>query len=734
MTRRLPLALFIAASLFAPARACGPDFPPELLANRERTLSGMVDGVFDFEAENLMLPGDGLRATPTDPWEPYDERRSKAEAVGMSEAQVALIKEIRSSASLTAAQALDASGLPEAVKLYSEGALAYGLGELDAATERFTAVVNLSEAQRQPRELWAHYMLGLIDVRYGDGKSAPGHLAKVRELTLSGRPDPLSLAVASLGEEGFLHLSRGHVGLAVLSYAEQAARQDHSGHASLLILARRIAKEPELLREHVQQPAVQALMAAYAFTRSDELLDEEARWAKFEQFGESGVVAMDATLVERLAEVAESAGIKNWRGADRLAAAAYRAGRFELAERWLASAQGPLALWVNSKLLLRDGKAEAALLALTQASEAFPEQETWGENSQSAYFQSNPRCRVKAEHAALLLSRDDYVQAAELFFQAGGDYWNDLAHVAERVLSLDELVALSTRLAPIALPAPDAAAAAAEHGYDYAPPKRVPSTELRALTARRLMRSANPEQALAWVDPPELRALADDYVKAYESAQIGAALARAAAAYRAAQLARTHGMQLMGFERDPDYAIYDGAYDLNSPFEYDADYNLIVKQRADIQLGQAWVSAGERARVSASAAQPLKRFHYRYIASDWAVQAAALLPPRSQAFAAVMCYATRVIIDQDQELATKLYRRYLNEGPYVAWGRDFGRTCPTPDFAKAQRDLDAKRWAEYRRSARKALPWVLGLAVLAFGAAFLAWRKRKRTPLARTPL
>ena len=76
-----------------------------------------------------------------------------------------------------------------------------------------------------------------------------------------------------------------------------------------------------------------------------------------------------------------------------------------------------------------------------------------------------------------------------------------------------------------------------------------------------------------------------------------------------------------------------------------------------------------------------------------------LLPPRSQAFAAVLCEATRWLIDRQPEQAQSLYRRYLHEGPYVPWGASFGRQCPAPDFDKVEREIRATwmhrigRWA-----------------------------------------
>jgi hypothetical protein len=77
------------------------------------------------------------------------------------------------------------------------------------------------------------------------------------------------------------------------------------------------------------------------------------------------------------------------------------------------------------------------------------------------------------------------------------------------------------------------------------------------------------------------------------------------------------------------------------------------------------------ARFDASKPKLALRLHYRFIAVDEAIQAADLLPPHSQAFAAVLCQATGWMmstaqIDGDEDVAQvrfhQLYCRYLKEG------------------------------------------------------------------------
>ncbi len=141
-----------------------------------------------------------------------------------------------------------------------------------------------------------------------------------------------------------------------------------------------------------------------------------------------------------------------------------------------------------------------------------------------------------------------------------------------------------------------------------------------------------------------------------------------------------------------------------------------------------FVTEGERLRFKASVAQPDFRYHYRFVAVDEAVHAADLLPPRSQAFAAVLCHADRWMIDgtscpvsasdlraspvtygskpldgdydfEREALTCGMYQRYLKAGAVLPWATHFGRHCPEPDFVSAVHFVEAQ---EIRDAARHA--------------------------------
>lgn len=80
-------------------------------------------------------------------------------------------------------------------------------------------------------------------------------------------------------------------------------------------------------------------------------------------------------------------------------------------------------------------------------------------------------------------------------------------------------------------------------------------------------------------------------------------------------------------------------------------------------------------------------------------------------------------------LARKLYRRYVKEGPHVAWAQHFGRGCPEPDFESAARLLRtlAIRHARHFVGSRR---WQLGLSfgglIVALGAGLAGYWRRRR--------
>ena len=330
---------------------------------------------------------------------------------------------------------------------------------------------------------------------------------------------------------------------------------------------------------------------------------------------------------------------------------------------------------------------------------------------------------LTGETGTLSLARGEYVNALRYLYPMASTYWGDVAYIAERVLTTDEL----KQFVDVSVPAPPAGLSPAdaqdsEH-FEW-PFLTQPAVTLRYLLARRLVRDGRFTEALAYFHAPEDPYYKDPDVRknvtAYAQALHDAAsdwwpIDRAHDWYRAAVLARDSGMEMMGYEAAPDYFATRGAFDWGF---------------GQTSPGVSFVTDGERTRFAASGPIPDKRFHYRYIAVNQARHAADLLPPRSQAFAAVLCHATNWMIDShDKQAAQALYHRYVAEGPAVPWATHFGQSCPEPEFDSASR-LPRILFIRHTRHLVRRYRWPLGiffgLALIAIPFAFFSMRNRQR--------
>jgi tetratricopeptide (TPR) repeat protein len=386
----------------------------------------------------------------------------------------------------------------------------------------------------------------------------------------------------------------------------------------------------------------------------------------------------------------ESQGLTRVEGAGLLASAAYSQGRFDVAQKLSALEDVAISSWVQAKLALHRGDSQAALADYEKALKTF--QPSMGDSAS-----------VMAEYGVLRVSRGDYIQALDLFNSAASkqwgftseydgltDYWGDAAYLAERVLTIDELRDYLSHQVP-GVPNPKG-------------PSEI--SRLRSVLARRLMRAGRRQEAIRYFDDAKVRSKAEEYSKALKTANSWwhLPLARAEAWFTAATLARNSGMELLGFEKEPDYSMWNGEFP--GPDE-----------RHDSENG--FTGPDERKRVAASKPERDVRFQYRLTAVDHAMKAADFLPARSQPFAAVLCQATGWVIDREPERARQVYQRYLHQGARVRWSRSFGRTCPQPDFEEASDASRASRQLTHLIRHAQRRPVYAGLAA-AFAASILA--------------
>ena len=701
--------IFIAAAILLAGGgvvwACGPFFPWQLLDDRERTMSDPVGFDFAFEISRL-IPAvqDNLHAVEKPPWtsEEAPEAVTAERKEALSGAWINLLDRLppggvpelvlrwqtaRNAADGRAAISAGA-GLPPAVLDYIAGAVEFRAGRLDAAGKYFKAIDRLPPEQKQIRIVAARYMQGRIYQLKGETAAARAAFQDARSQALAGAPDPIGLAVSSFGEEARIDLVEAglvkvpwpivpskddaHVARlitkAVRLYVEQAARGSQIALSSLRDVATSLVARREELNLAVADPLVRRFLVAYAVAR-----DGQSPWGGDGMGSEFPVLARVTEAV--LAQPSPPAGDD----LDRLAALAYRAGQYDAAEELTASANRPLGLWVRAKLALRRGDRAAAAQDWTAALAGTEYVEDGGALNEPA------KIRLRGELAIIRLSRGEYQDSLRLLFPVAETYWGDVIYIAERVLTVDELKNLVDDLPR--RPASRLAGAVDERGFAHEP-----TESLRALLARRLVREGRTGEALPYFSSvrsgstPANDTDAYAYHVAVEAARPGWPLdwpwqktSRAEALFAVAMLARMRGMELMGTEGPPDEAALGGAYPDGvgqvSPYGFEGRSDA-----ADGLLGPDEVS-----RFTASAPKPDIRFHYRVIATDRALEAADLLPDRSQAYAATLCWAARFAADSADEGQFKaIYKRYLATGPYQAWAVQFGQVCPNPDFAAAR--------------------------------------------------
>jgi hypothetical protein len=811
MFKRKQIAMVLGMTLAAAGVvwACGPDFPSQLLDHRAATLKATPQNSFAWEAQHLLVATDALQVHEASA-SPYDEAPKKtddAASRGLTAAQLTRVTALR--ALPDAGQAYEqGKDLPEDLRLYTAGAVDFAAAigpcappdktaaasndcpgldgssadsaSMDKAIDRFEKILALPADQATLRSVWAAYTLGRIHAaraetnvadpaafrRERDAAAKAFEIARAR--AVAGASDTQGLAVASFGEEARLYLYSGAThcawadlrdaskdcgdGIApadlkhaITLYAAQAGHGSDSAVQSLATLAGNVLRNDQRAAALIDGPVSQRLLVAYALARmgGDTTYDDVT--------GAPQPAKADPVL-PALVQAIDKQGIDHVASADRLAALAYRNGQYDLARTLADKSSGPLSSWVKAKLALQKGDLAAAAAAYAQAAEAFPQN-----NDPKAAIEPSNANLIIGEQGVLALARGEYVQAMGHLYDAaarvggsgdvyddeggGVGYGDDVAQIAERVLTLDELKDFVDAHAP-ASPVP-AQKADPDRSIGSAPL----ADNVRWLLARRLMRARRYDEAQNYFPASgdarfgavDLRAKARDYAQALHDADhawtdIGKAQAR----YAAAVIARENGMELLGYEQDPDYNVYGGGY----PGDY--DYN--VKR-----LKQDFVTDGERQRSAQSAAAPDLRFHYRYIAADDASAAADLLPPRSQAFAAVLCKAAHWMREgppdyhdhyqnygepkltgpsEAQRRVGLYYQRYVTQGAYVEWADNFGEACQAPDFDRARSLLKHQRIVRARHFIRRYLPYEIAGFVLVVGGltAWIVRRRRRRAP------
>ena len=449
--------------------------------------------------------------------------------------------------------------LPASVRLYTAGAVDFHKGDSAKAMRRFKAILDLPASERRDREVWAAYMLGRLYGRKGEVAEASKSFALTRELANNGAPDPLGLGVASFGEEARLHLKRAQV----LQKAEpmsskQRRENDHEIVAAVRLYAEQAAHGSTIgidsLREVIDEVLGYDSDGRDLRSGGSAVVgDANAQW-RCCGFRDNRNIP-STSQISALVRSVQKCGSGNVIAADRLAAIAYRDGDFQLAHSLAIQMTTPLAMWVQARLAMQKGDVGEAAKYYAAASKAFPPSGDTSDGDQRA------KALLVGESGVLTLSRGEYVDALEQLYPYAATFWGDVAYIAERVLTIDELKTFvdthkntqfnsAVSLDNLALlPDQPTESVPGDSENDHNPADWLPD-----LLARRLVRAGRYQEALKYFPRPaaEAAALLRDYAEALDHANVEQIERRPKARgwYRAATLAGDFksGNKIMGTE------------------------------------------------------------------------------------------------------------------------------------------------------------------------------------------
>jgi len=563
--------------------------------------------------------------------------------------------------------------LPVEFAHYLTGSIAWYAGETNIARSEWEQVLSLPESERRFRSTWATYMLGKA-WENEDPEKAISCFQQVRMLAAGGFHDRLGLSSASLGREALMNLRLERYEPAIRLYLQQLSTGDETAVSSLRFVASAALNHGDTatLSQLAQNSSVQRVISAYLISRR--FWDDD----------------LNAKVSEWLAAV-ENAGVRDVESAEVLALAAYQAGEYEIAERWIKRARSmPTLQWLQAKLHLRAGRMNDAAALLAKVVQLFPTETEASAHEPMQLADSlqiegfsylsgriRPAEQALAELGALHLSRREYVQSLDALLRAG--FWMDAAYVAERVLTADELKTYVDRYWPD-LPEPEIVSTNDVEDVDLH--QMNIRQELRHLLARRLARLHRNAEAqnyfpAEWL--PHFRLLNESLAAGRN--QTRGYVERFSLLAAASEMMRTNGMELFGTELEPDWYVYGGSFAFGLTVEDRTNNRVIVVPDED-----------ELARVANHGATPDVRFHYRKLAAALRVEAARAgeqavhsMPDGSFETARVLCLSATWLAESDPKAAYKLYQGILKRCRDTEIGREAARTGKVPQLDAAGR-------------------------------------------------
>lgn len=577
--------------------------------------------------------------------------------------------------------------LPEDLRLYLKAAAVH----LDGgdATPLWKQVIALPAEKRLWRGTWAAWMLFRTTPH-----DEQGHwLSETRRLSREGGRDCLHLGIEAtyiLGRQGSDYPERTSVSTAEWKRAAMLrAMLGLSRSTDTLRHDRRLFTDwsEDFAREVIMDPFLRRVQLLQLI----EMAADSHGW-------ESGHPTRhdESAKLSQWLDSFEKAGIRDQQEAVLLAWSTYHAAKFSEARRWLslAPADDVNALALRGKLAAMRGDRRETERHFKRVASILPTPDksarvSWHHAQSQEWipltaqnYEAVRQHLLLADYGVAQVARNDFAGALQTFLRT--DYWQDAAYIAERLLSVEELLALSRsgrlpRLEKLqvpddAVPGGPLRVSRLEAKYYGSWSAENPPEPFTYLVARRLAREGFVKDACKLL--PDDLALAlqrhADELRCSQKTRLSR-VERASALWTAAQLQRQLGMELFGFETGPDHAWCNGAFDLGSFAEMrgskywreewsklDPVRHLPVFPATSDEL---WCARHYGPTVE-------KRFHYRHTAADLAWRAAALMPDDDDQTAQVLAIAGSWLKTREPKAADRFYKALVRRNPSVPLAQD----------------------------------------------------------------
>jgi hypothetical protein len=244
-----------------------------------------------------------------------------------------------------------------------------------------------------------------------------------------------------------------------------------------------------------------------------------------------------------------------------------------------------------------------------------------------------------------------------------GQYWADVAYLAENILSIEELKQFVDNNKQLNNNQP-----VDYFGTDFQGTERMgiqsnSYVALKDVLARRLMRDGQFNLATEYFSDYPLK-IAQSYIQLKNKAEGSQGTQRAQSLWELALLTRKRGSHILAFEGSPDWYMY------NLNFTGESDY---IEPDHDGLRSEA-----ELLRLSQYKKAPRMRWSYRGLAAETAKLAAENLVPQTPDYEHLLCKAASWVIDQDEDKAKEYFKTFLVNAKPVEDRKFFGRECGTP--------------------------------------------------------